>query len=172
MSFLPVILFILVLLGIPLWFYVVFVVRAYRAQNTKRVAWLVGIPLLCILGLVWGWQSANEWGFRKKLPRSAKNIHEWSHEDGFLPDYVYFLRAEMSEEQFRLYATSLKLEPYDSQKAYRGPVTTPPWTTAGPADWWNPSGALAGAYVAQIGTDNWTIAKYENKCLYLYSIEW
>ncbi|MCP4782285.1 MAG: hypothetical protein GY903_30980 [Fuerstiella sp.] len=54
-----------------------------------------------------------EWPLRRALPWSASSIHEHSWDDGFLPDYTYHLRADLSCDQYMNYASRLDLHPHD-----------------------------------------------------------
>jgi len=65
--------------------------------------------MIILIGLVWGWNSLNTWGYRKSLPSHAKNIEEWYWEAGLLPDYSYLLRATISESDFMKYIEKLGL---------------------------------------------------------------
>jgi hypothetical protein len=109
------------------------------------------------------------WGFRKQLPWSASDIHEWYWEEGFLPDYSYCLKAKMSEEAFLDYVQEFGLKkkemPLENEYVrWSGPRTE--------ESWWDVSTNLDDTYMfIDAQGDSWTLAKYENGYLYLHSSE-
>jgi hypothetical protein len=115
----------------------------------------------------------NEWGFRRALPPSAEDVHEWSREDGFLPDYSYKLKAKISEDQFHLYIDRFQLTPHAPDRQYSQDAKIYlQWRaeTNPEIAWWNPTESLAETFVRQVG-DNWTFAKRERGYLYLKSLD-
>ncbi len=115
--------------------------------------------------------ASDEWVFQRKLPRYAQDVRVWKHADGFLPDYMYLLRARISQDDFARYAASLNLTPHSPTRKYEeGPAEQfMDWGRRD--DWWDPSPDLAGTFVDQ-GQDTWTFAKYENGYVYLKSFNY
>ncbi len=111
------------------------------------------------------------WEFRKELPWLAHDVHEQFYTDGLLPDYGYFLKAKISEAEFRDYLTKFSLSPHTSSRTYTDDVGWLEWNDGiSPRDsWWNPSPSLDATFVWQ-GGDTWIFAKYENGYLYLKSL--
>jgi len=110
------------------------------------------------------------WDFRKELPLLASDVHEHFYADGFLPDYSYFLKAKMSEQQFQRYIAKFKLTLHTPDRKYSEDL----WLDWGgshlaPLSWWDPGKTLEHTYVWE-GGDTWTFAKYEHGYLYLKSL--
>jgi hypothetical protein len=113
--------------------------------------------------------EAFTWPFRKALPWSAQDIHEWCVAETLLPDYSYQLKARISEQQFRDYIARFGLTPHTPSRAYSDPISLT-WDPAPELerDWWDPSESLDATFVRQ-GNRTWTLAKYEHGFLYLAS---
>lgn len=129
--------------------------------------WLFGAAVIALV--IWVvWPASDEWIFKQELPRSAQDVWEWKHADGFLPDYMDLLKARISREDFVRYVARLNLTPHSPSRKYdEGPAEV--FLNWGPRDdWWDPSLGLEGTYVDQ-GQDTWTFAKYENGYVYLKS---
>ena len=157
--------------GVPLFFYVRWIVRTIKARRWVMLGVNVTTLVIACAGLAYCWSRLNEWGFRRELPQSAKDIREWYHEDGFLPDYVYYLRAKVTKLQFEQYVAHFGMTPHSKDRTYVEPFRGPSWGK-GPEDWWNPSTATEGSYAYQIRRDHWIISKYENGYIYLYAVEY
>ncbi len=144
----------------------------FRKQTTysSRIG-LQQILLLIIAISVIYFQAYNleAWNFRKKLPWSATDVHEWHWEDFLIPDYSYCLKAKMSEEAFQDYVQEFGLE----KKAM--PLENKYVSWSGPGEeetWWDVSTNLDDTYMfIDAQGDGWTLAKYENGYLYLHSSE-
>jgi hypothetical protein len=144
---------------------------AMKSETSKgKRRWLRILSILFVFGAVWFfWARPDQWRFRRELPWMTKDIHEryWSH--GFLPDYSYYLKARITEEQFWRYIAKFKLTPHTSTRQYS--ESPDPWLDwdPDPYSWWNPSKSLDSTFVWQ-GHDTWTFAKYERGYLYLVSL--
>jgi hypothetical protein len=128
---------------------------------------LILILALCVIHL----EAYNvaAWNFRKKLPWSATDVHEWHWEDFLIPDYSYCLKAKMSEEAFLDYVQEFGLEKKEM------PLENKYVSWSGPREdqsWWDVSTNLDDTYMfIDAQGDGWTLAKYENGYLYLHSSE-
>lgn len=144
----------------------------FRKQTTySRRIGLQQILLLIIAISLIHYQAYNveAWNFRKKLPWSATDVHEWHWEDFLIPDYSYCLKAKMSEEAFQDYVQEFGLEKKEMplENKYVN------WSGPGPEKlWWDVSTNLDDTYMfIDAQGDGWTLAKYENGYLYLHSSE-
>ena len=133
-----------------------------------RIRKLALVLLVC--GAVGLWlYRAGQWGFRRELPWSASDVHEAVWEDGFLPDYVYCLKARITRAEFDEYARDLSLTPDLPGRVYEddenwSSLECPP----GVHPWWTPPPRRDGWLIAQ-GGDTWTTAAYHDGYLYLSS---
>ena len=151
-------------------FWVVRLLVRKRTTYSRRIG-LQQILLLVIAISVIHFQAYNlaAWNFRKKLPWSATDVHEWSMTDMFIGDYGYCLKAKMSEEAFLDYVQEFGLEkkkmPLDNEYVHwSGSLHGEPW--------WDVSTNLDDTYMfIDAQGDGWTLAKYENGYLYLHSSE-
>lgn len=116
----------------------------------------------------------NEWGYRKLLPKSASDIKEIYWRDGFLPDYEYYLRANISRQEFIKYCDTLCLNLHLDSSKYSDDISN--LNTGGAAQndklkgWWDTKTNHDSLYVWQKG-DEWNIVRYFNGCVYLYAHE-
>ncbi len=138
----------------------------------KKRTLVAAFVLVLAVVIVWLCSGAGQWGFRRALPPSAQDVHEWFQEDSFLPDYTYMLKARITEQEFRNYVDRFQLTPHTPARVYS--QDTEPWLRWHPARseteaWWDPGESLSETFVRQEG-DTWTFAKYENGYLYLYSL--
>lgn len=85
---------------------------------------------LYLVGIFMAYQMFT-WPYRRALPWSASEVKEYAWTDGFLPDFVYCLRARVTEEQFRDYVVHFELASAGSQEHF--PVTDEE------VSWWKPS---------------------------------
>ncbi len=136
--------------------------------RTRLVAIGLAVVVASLTWILW----ADQWKFRRELPRGAEDVHEWIREDGFLPDYSYMLKAKLTEKQFREYVERLELTPHSPMRHYTQDAQ--PWLRwdkghDAETDWWDPSESLEDTFVSQRG-DIWTYAKYERGYLYLKSL--
>lgn len=138
---------------------------------TKKLIVLLGIALVCLLlyeGLDW----ATQWGFEKELPRSARNVRVWVKTDPLLPDYSYYLRADMTAVDFQEYVNRLGAELHSEERVYEDQPSRLSWSlpTGVNLDWWTASKDLTATYVYQSG-HTWTLVRYEDGSLFLKSHE-
>ena len=118
-------------------------------------------------------ENQKEWGYRKLLPKSATDIKDFYWEDGFLPDYEYYLRATISREDFEIYLDSLDLVLNTDSSKYTDEIGN--MTTGGSClneikDWWDVESNQDSIFVWQNGHE-WNIARYIKGYLYLYAHE-
>ena len=78
---------------------------------------------------------------RTALPWDASEILEFHQENGFLPDYVYLLRARIRAEDFEPLATRLGLD----QRFSNAPIAMISWPDDCKEEWWNPPKQLDNA---------------------------
>ncbi len=140
-----------------------------RRPGKKFIVLVIG---LVAVALVWSfWDELNQWGFRRALPSDAQDIQEWSYSDAFIGDYIYKLKARISEDGFYKYIERLGLTAHTTDRQYS--QSTEPWLrwpdNQRATPWWDPSESLATTFVKQTG-DQWTFAKRERGYLYLKSL--
>jgi hypothetical protein len=141
-------------------------------SNQRIATVFLCIALAAGLG-TWGaiswWHRWTEWPPHRMLPQDAADVHEWSWEDGLLPDYTYLLKARISQDEFAAYVAHFHLTPHTADRVYTDDADI--WFSwDGAADWWDPSEERDGSFVRQEG-DRWTYAKYERGYLYFKSLE-
>jgi hypothetical protein len=116
------------------------------------------------------------WKYRKLLPFGTWDAHEWYWSDGLLPDHTYCLKAKVTEGEFKDYIATLGLEQHPPDPPFEHGFHDPPrpvWGgPVGSAEWWDVTTSMENSYYAWPRMDSWTVAKYENGYLYLYSSEW
>jgi hypothetical protein len=127
------------------------------------------IVLTVLAGLAWAWHELNVWPLRRALPWSATDIHEWSREDGFLPDYTYLLKAKITPEEFRSYVHARGLTPHAASREYEDQESWLGWQGRSGLPWWTPTDSLDTTFVANYGRE-WTYAKYEDGYIYVKSL--
>lgn len=100
------------------------------------------------------------WSYRKALPWSASEVKEHVWTEGFLPDFAYYLRARITEEQFLEYVARFELERVDQQWYPTKPLEVP---------WWGPS---PGAHLFyRLEDDGWLMeAIYDNGIIWVKAI--
>ncbi len=151
---------------------------------------IVSVAVLGIIAAVGGWWAYRDYqqrraiellqfafsptekpSWRRHLPATATDIHEWAWADGFLPDYSYFLKARIAEAEFQQFVARLGLTPHTSDRKYSEHSNWLSWSSAPgfDGDWWDASPSLASTFVSE-GHDTWTFAKYENGFLYFVSL--
>lgn len=156
-----------VLVGIgSIWF----VPRARAASRNFCAGASIIVAVLYIGGLAACYELFT-WPFRKALPWTATDIHEWYWSETLLPDYSYYLKAKVTENQFRTYVARFGLTPHAPDRAYSESSIWLNWESAPESDggWWNPSDSLDTTFVRE-GHDTWTFAKFEQGYLYLASL--
>jgi hypothetical protein len=140
--------------------------------NLRKIPrWLKVVVVLFVVGVVgFFWLRPDQTRSRRALPFNASDIHEYYKDFGFLPDYVYHLKAKISADQFQSYVDSLGLTPHTPTRVYTDDKAWLSWSSMSSdvGAWWNPTDSLDGTFVDQQG-DGWTFAKYENGYLYLTS---
>ncbi len=111
----------------------------------------------------------------KRLPANARVIEEFNWNEGFLPDYTYFLKAEISKEGFSDYVNKLEMNLHYEDRVYSdniGVVEVRPMFEE-VKEWWDvsmkPTDTLL--YVWQKGTEI-NIAKFKEGKLYLYAMKY
>ena len=106
------------------------------------------------------------------LPSSATDVHEWAHDDGFLPDYTHLLKARITADEFRAYVEKAGMAPHTPTRKYEDDEHWLNWRFTGGCheDWWDPSDSLEGTFARNHG-DEWGYAKYENGYIYVKSLE-
>lgn len=136
------------------------------------------LMLLLILGSVcfWVWaiiQNLTMSQWRKALPSTAQDVREWQWDEGGpLPqDYIYLLRARITDEEFEIYVKQLGLVPYLAGREYSHGFT-PRWYFSQLTDeqlkWWTPTDSSDGTYIND-GGSWWRYAKYKNGYVYVVS---
>ncbi len=140
-----------------------------KNKKSRRKIIILAVCTFLIMGGCWKW--LNTWGFRSKLPWSASEIYEWSREDGFLPDYSYFLKAKITQEEYLKYIEELNLKKHTETSKYPDGTLGLNWSAMSGVDRniWNPSISLSETYVWQNGHE-WVLAKHENGYLYLKAL--
>jgi hypothetical protein len=115
--------------------------------------------------------EAFTWPFRRALPWSAHQVHEWYWTDTLIPDYSYQLKAKITEEEFRRYVTRFGLTPHTTNRRYSDDLILLRWDSASGSgrEWWDPSESLDSTFVKQ-DRYTWTFAKYEHGYLFLSSL--
>lgn len=106
---------------------------------------------------------------RTALPKTAHDIHEYRPD--ISPDMLYLLRATISQKDFDLFVSRLKLEPHTESRPYTDATHWLEWSGWGSEtpDWWDPSRDTEKTYVSQVGR-TWTMAKHENGFVYYKKI--
>lgn len=146
--------------------------------NRKRLQIGIGLIILLVLsGVCFGvWaivQNLTMSPLRKALPSTAQDIREWYWDEGGLipQDYMYLLRAEISEQEFYEYVAQLGLMPYRAEPTNSFDFY-PQWYFSPLAEeqleWWTPTNNSEGAYI-YAGESWWYYAKYENGYVYVVS---
>jgi hypothetical protein len=111
---------------------------------------------------------------RKGLPTTATQIREWRWSEGGLTgqDYVYLLRAKITQQEFLDYVDKFDMTPHTPERGYsRGFVLDwhPHTQHSDEAlEWWTPSPNFDNTY-AHDGGSWWRYAKWENGYIYLVS---
>ena len=139
----------------------------------RNARWCFALLLLLAVGVGWFISARpDQWAFRRALPWSASDVHEWIWSETLLPDYSYHLKARVTEEEFGRYTARFGLTPHAETRQYS--EAAPLWLSWRTpdnfkGDWWTPSETLNGTFVANEGR-TWTFAKYEHGYLYLASL--
>lgn len=142
------------------------------AKSKSHINLKKKIIILCSLVIATGsWKWLSLWDFKKELPWGASEIYEWYQQETLLPDYVYFLRAKISQEEFFKYIKKLDLEKHTDSSSYPDEKAGLSWAASYGVDTkvWNPSESLKETYVWQKGHE-WVLAKYENGFVYLKAL--
>src|SRR5688572_18330631 len=136
----------------------------------KKHGWLAASALIIML-VVWFFWPSSQWSFRRALPRTAQDVHEWYWEDRFLPDYSYHLKAKITPDEFQRYVQRLGLTLHTPVRQYQDDMHWLSWQSAPGFTnrWWDVSDSLVGTYVEQ-GHDTWSFAKYERGYVYVSSL--
>lgn len=134
----------------------------------RRTVIVLAILAVTSFGLAWVWHEMNVWPQRRALPESASDVHEWFWDDGFLPDYSYYLKARIGPDEFRPYVGKLGLAPYRQPPKYEDGDFRINWRSRGSfhEDWWKPSDSLDNTFVSVDG-QYWAYAKYEDGYVYV-----
>jgi len=116
--------------------------------------------------------SKEKWFYEKALPDTAEDVHVWHQNDGFLPDYTYYLKARISRQEFFNYIDSLEMNLHTDTSNYTDDTL---WIQTSGAfndtikSWWNDT-RTDSMYVWQNGHE-WNTARYIDGYLYLLAIE-
>lgn len=143
--------------------------------RNKRICHVAGAAVLVALLAYLSWYSWYRFTtspLRLALPRGSTEVTDLYEDDGFLPDYSYYLKAKLpSKKSFTQYCSDMNLTPHTEQRIYSDDTVWLSWngSLSEPMAWWKPSPSLSGTFVEQIG-DYWTMAKYEDGYLYVRSI--
>ena len=137
-----------------------------KRRVTKRRIILLVVVLCCVVtgGLLYACHCLTTSPLRRALPWGADDVRD--HYVDMTPDYAYYLKASISESDFRRYCARLRLTPHTPQRTYTDDLMWLSWDALAPIDWWNPSPGIADTHVLQEGR-HWTFAKHENGTLYL-----
>lgn len=130
-------------------------------QNNLRKIELLFPVLFSVGGIFFSYYLYASY-FRRNLPWSATEIHEYCWEDGFLPDYECYLKARVTREQFSDYIGSNNL---DSGKNCRFENTV----RNAKIDWWDPPFESGTCFLKRETGTNVT-ATYHSGFLYLHVI--
>jgi hypothetical protein len=131
---------------------------------------LVSLLMLCICACIilagaLAWRtlsSANH--FRSTLPFSAQDVQTASVD--FFPDWSYYLKARLPEEDFARYVQDLELGFCGDEAPY-----WVVWHTLTAPAWWDPTSDISETYCLKQG-DIWALAKYENGYVYLHAFSY
>ena len=127
---------------------------------------IIGLLLATVLMLL-GRYYLFEWPLRRALPWGASNIHEHSWDDGFLPDYTYHLRADLSRDQYLNYVSRLGLKPHapsGDPHTYRFQ-----WQGVDDVNWWTPKNVELIHSVTY--PDGSTYIGFDGGRVYVYSFD-
>ena len=133
-----------------------FLSRTMRTLFNNKLIILFGVSF-CILGTSCDMKEYP----CKMLPSSAKNIHEYSWESSFPPDYCYLLKAEIPEDDFIKYKDKMGFVEYNGTRE----VDWSGFEDVG--EWWNPSDSNEPVYYdPSMKGSGKAYMKYENGLLY------
>lgn len=126
---------------------------------------------IIIITFLFSCKNKKEWSYKTALPETAVEVKEWYWQEGFLPDYEYYLKAKMSKQDFLKYIDTLKLVPYSDTLKFEDDIL---WSGLSGLfrdnvkDWWLTDENKDSSYVWNKGQE-WNTAKYVNGCLYFYA---
>lgn len=101
------------------------------------------------------------WSYRKALPWSASQVKEQVWREGFLPDFAYYLRARITEEQFLEYVVRFELESAGKMGYFTKPSE---------AQWWGPTPGEHEVY--RLEENGWSMeAVYDNGVIWVKAIQ-
>ncbi len=107
------------------------------------------------------------------LPPTAGEIQEWHWNEGGLTgqDYVYLLRAKITEQEFREYVDNLGWTPYMADREYGFVWGWYPHELHSDEEieWWTPSEDSNGAYIHSEDA-RMRYAKWEDGYIYVVSV--
>jgi hypothetical protein len=130
----------------------------WRQARTNRFPFLgaSSLVVLYLAGILATYELFT-WPYRKALPLSASEVNEYVWTDGFLPDFSYYLRARITEEQFLNYVARFKLAIDGKRELFAGPHEVP---------WWSPSSGAHEVYELENG--DWSMeAIYDNGIMWV-----
>ncbi len=134
----------------------------YTRMSDKRIRIFSLLVLAVYLGGVWFSYHFATWSYRKGLPFFTSYVREYAWQDGFLPDYAYYLKAGISESEFEDYVECFDLEPR-GKSYWSGPHSD--------VTWWNIAHTRHETYGK--AEDQWEmIATYADGFIYVYAHEW
>jgi len=114
--------------------------------------------------LVFWWLGVFQQAPRKALPSTADEVHEYNSDRLFPPDYCYYLKAKITQEEFNAYRKRLRFAPLpqDLREEFD-------WSPFGDKveEWWDPTPSLKGAFYNPTATGSQrALMKYENGFVY------
>jgi len=108
----------------------------------------------------------------RALPWGAREVHRNLWSDGFLPDFSYHMKVQVSAEEARDYMARVGLTRAASLPLHASwlsrPVSMPSRVDT---SWWDPSPDSGDTYSREWSTTCFTIAKYERGWLYVYALD-
>ncbi|MGB6041788.1 MAG: hypothetical protein WBF93_01410 [Pirellulales bacterium] len=129
------------------------------------------LVISCLFGLAVAWHFFTASLARRSLPWGATEIHEHYSDSGF-PHYDFhrYLKARITETEFKAYAAKLNLSRIYSTEKHAD--LSPRWGSLD-EPWWTPPASLDGAYFDHIdGDDYFAMAKYDNGYVYFVAMSW
>jgi len=138
----------------------------YNVFKERKTLNIVGISLFIFFVLSWLWYEIFTWPYRKTLPFFVYDVKECSNTEFLLPDFSYYLRAEMSKKAFEKYVARLHLTPQGSQ-FWLQPIGVP---SCSQIDWWIAADEERETY-GKYSQDGAVKATYVHGFIYVYAYE-